>query len=357
MTDIQPETPPQPPKSAGPVREAHRLDEAALDGWLAANVAGYTPGALQVLQFKGGQSNPTYWLSDGAQAYVLRKKPPGKLLSKAHLVEREFQVMQSLRDTPVPTAQMYALCEDAAVIGTPFFVMEYVAGRTFWNVQLPKLAPEARAAVYGELVRVLAAIHAVDLPATGLADYGRPTAYVARQIARWTRQYQASQTAEVAPMERLIEWLPAHVPADEAATLVHGDYRLDNLVFHPTEPRVLAVLDWELSTLGHPLCDLAYVCMLYDLVLPKIGGLAGVDFAATQIPTEADFVAEYCRLTGRDGAPNLPYYKAFSLFRLAAIAQGVYKRSIDGNASSADAAMLGAAVPLLAKMACKLVGI
>jgi len=348
--------PPVPPKNAGPVRDAHRFDEARLDAWMAEHVEGYT-GSLQVRQFKGGQSNPTFWLADGEREYALRKKPPGKLLQSAHMVDREFRVMHALRDTDVPTAKMYALCEDDSVIGTSFFVMEYVKGRIFWNVQLSELEPVERTAIYEELARVLAAIHQVDLDATGLSDYGRPNAYVARQVKRWTKQYQASQTADLGPMNTLIEWLPANIPDDEVTSLVHGDYRLDNLIFHPTEPRALAVIDWELSTLGHPLSDLAYSCMLYDVMLPKIGGLAGVDFATSGIPSEDAFVARYCELVGRDGVPDLNYYKAFSLFRLAAIAQGVYKRSLDGNASSTEASMFGAAVPHLAGIACGLVGI
>jgi aminoglycoside phosphotransferase (APT) family kinase protein len=348
--------PPVPPKNAGPVRDAHRFDEARLDTWMSENVEGYT-GALQVCQFKGGQSNPTYWLADRERQYALRKKPPGKLLQSAHAVDREYRVMRALGETDVPTARMYALCEDDSVIGTWFFVMEYVQGRIFWNVQLPELEAGERRAIYEELARVLAAIHHVDLEAVGLSDFGRPDAYVARQVKRWTKQYLASRTEDVAPMNALIEWLPANIPEDEATALVHGDYRLDNLIFHPTEPRALAVIDWELSTLGHPLSDLAYTCMLYDVMLPKIGGLAGVDFDQTGIPTEDAFVARYCELIGRDGVPDLGYYKAFSLFRLAAIAQGVYKRSLDGNASSTEAAMFGAAVPHLASIACGLAGI
>ncbi len=323
---------------------------------MAEHVDGYT-GALQVRQFKGGQSNPTYWLADRERQYALRKKPPGKLLPSAHAVDREYRVMRALGDTAVPTATMYALCEDDSVIGTSFFVMEYVQGRIFWNVQLPELQASERGPIYDELSRVLAAIHSVDLAATGLSDYGRPDAYVARQVKRWTTQYLASQTADVEQMKALIDWMPANIPDDEATTLVHGDYRLDNLIFHPTEPRALAVIDWELSTLGHPLSDLAYACMLYDVTLPKIGGLAGVDFETSGIPTEDAFVARYCALIGRDQVPDLNYYKAFSLFRLAAIAQGVYKRSLDGNASSTEAAMFGAAVPHLAGIACRLAGI
>jgi len=323
---------------------------------MGENVEGYT-GGLQVCQFKGGQSNPTYWLADRERQYALRKKPPGKLLQSAHAVDREYRVMRALSDTDVPSATMYALCEDDSVIGTSFFVMEYVQGRIFWNVQLPELEPSERRAIYEELARVLAAIHSVDLGAVGLSDYGRPDAYVARQVKRWTKQYLASQTADVEPMNTLIEWLPANIPDDEATALVHGDYRLDNIIFHPSEPRALAVIDWELSTLGHPLSDLAYTCMLYDVMLPKIGGLAGVDFERSGIPDEDAFVARYCELVGRDGVPDLSYYKAFSVFRLAAIAQGVYKRSLDGNASSTEAAMFGAAVPHLAGIGCGLAGI
>ena len=323
---------------------------------MAENVEGYT-GGLQVCQFKGGQSNPTYWLADRERQYALRKKPPGELLQSAHAVDREYRVMRALGDTDVPSATMYALCEDDSVIGTSFFVMEYVEGRIFWNVQLPELEPSERRAIYEELARVLAAIHSVDLGAVGLSDYGRPDAYVQRQVKRWTKQYLASQTADVEAMNTLIEWLPANIPDDEATALVHGDYRLDNIIFHPTEPRALAVIDWELSTLGHPLSDLAYTCMLYDVMLPKIGGLAGVDFEKSGIPDETAFVARYCELVGREGVPDLNYYKAFSIFRLAAIAQGVYKRSLDGNASSTEAAMFGAAVPHLAGIGCGLAGI
>jgi len=323
---------------------------------MAENVQGYA-GELQVCQFKGGQSNPTYWLADRERQYALRKKPPGELLQSAHAVDREYRVMRALGGTDVPSATMYALCEDDSVIGTSFFVMEYVEGRIFWNVQLPELEPSERRAIYEELARVLAAIHSVDLGAVGLSDYGRPDAYVQRQVKRWTKQYLASQTADVEAMNTLIDWLPANIPDDEATALVHGDYRLDNIIFHPTEPRALAVIDWELSTLGHPLSDLAYTCMLYDVMLPKIGGLAGVDFEKSGIPDETAFVARYCELVGREGVPDLNYYKAFSIFRLAAIAQGVYKRSLDGNASSTEAAMFGAAVPHLAGIGCGLAGI
>jgi aminoglycoside phosphotransferase (APT) family kinase protein len=248
------------------------------------------------------------------------------------------------------------LCEDPSVIGTPFFVMAHVEGRIFWNVQMPEVTSATeRGALWDEIVRVLAAIHTVDVDAVGLSDYGKKGQYVARQVERWSRQYRASQTEIVAPMEALLAYLPAHVPASDATTLVHGDFRPDNLVFHPTEPRIVAVLDWELSTLGHPLSDLAYLCMLYDVALPKVGGLLGVDFEATGIPTEAALLAAYGRRTGLGERPDdWAYFKAFGLFRLAAIAQGVYQRSLQGNASSDEAAMYGAAVGHLAQIACGL---
>ncbi len=352
MIVVRPEAPP----NTGPPREAHRLDTAQLASWLAHHLGGLA-GDLDVRQFLGGQSNPTYWMADDERAYVLRKKPPGKLLRSAHQIEREYRVMHALADTEVPSPRMLALCRDESILGTPFFVMEYLPGRIFWNVQLPEIARPGRRAIYDELIRVLATIHTVDLEAVGLSDYGRPDAYVSRQIERWTAQYRASQTSEIPSMERLIDWLPTVRGREEPTTLVHGDFRLDNLIFDPSQPHALAVIDWELSTLGNPLCDLAYVCMLYEIQLPRIGGLAGVDLPGSGIPTEPELVDRYCQLTQRDGVPDLAYYKAFSLFRLAAIAQGVYRRSLDGNASSADAATAGRAGPMLAATACRLVGL
>lgn len=344
------------PLSTKEVSERHRFDQEALRRFIDANIAP-THGPLTVRQFRGGQSNPTFWVSDGAHEWVLRKKPPGSLLPSAHQVEREHRVLAALRDTDVPVAKVYALCEDPTVIGTAFYLMEHVRGRIFWNVQLPELAPSERSAIYDEVCRVLAAIHSVDLEEVGLSDYGKHGGYVERQIRRWSEQYRSSETQTVASMDALLAYLPSHVPAGDETTLAHGDYRLDNLIFHPSEPRVLAVIDWELSTLGHPLADLAYTCMLYDIAMPKVGGLLGVDFETSGIPSEARFVARYCELTGRAGVPDFAYYKAFSLFRLAAIAQGVYKRSLQGNASSDDAAMFGAAVAHLSGIACKLVGV
>lgn len=340
------------PESTTEVRPAHAFDERKLDAWLEANVPGAT-GPLVVRQFKGGQSNPTFFLAKGERGLVLRKKPPGTLLPSAHQVEREYAVLAALADTDVPVARVHALCEDAEVVGTPFYVMDHVAGRIFWDPQLPGIDPHERRAIYEEEVRVLAAIHAVDVDAVGLGAYGRRGEYVARQVARWSKQYAASATRAIPAMDRLIEYLPAHVPEGDETTLAHGDYRLDNLIFHPTEPRVLAVLDWELSTLGHPLSDVAYTCMLYDVILPNLGGLLGVDFAATGILSEAEFLARYRALTGRARIDDFAYFKAFSLFRLAAILQGVYKRSLQGNASSTTASQFGEAVDQLARVACQ----
>lgn len=351
---------PEPPESTREVRERHQFDEAQLLQWWKEAVQ--PTEALLVRQFKGGQSNPTFWIHDGTRAWVLRKKPPGKLLPSAHAVEREHRIMSALAETDVPVPDVSALCEDEAIIGTPFFVMAYVEGRIFWNVQLPKVeTPEERTAIYDELARVLAALHQVDPAKVGLADYGKQGRYVERQVARWTKQYRASETSDIAAMNALIDYLPAHLPAsDDVTTLVHGDYRMDNMVFHPTEPRCLALLDWELSTLGHPLADAAYTCMLYDVALPNVGGLLGVDFAKTGIPTEERFLERYIAHGGHapeGGASEWAYFKAFSLFRLAAIAQGVYKRSLQGNASSDQASMFGAAVGHLGGIACKLVGL
>jgi len=347
----------QAPANTRELRDSEAFDDVRLGAWLAKNVQGFDE-PMTVRKFRGGQSNPTYWVGTEGRAYALRKKPPGKLLPSAHAVEREYRVMRALADTDVPVAKTHVLCEDASIIGTPFFVMDYVEGRVFWNVQLPDASPDERRAIYREATRVLGAIHVVDVEGAGLGDYGRRGGYVARQVARWSKQYRATETRTIAEMDALVAWLPNNVPGDDATTLAHGDYRLDNLIFHPTESRVLAVIDWELSTLGHPLSDLAYMCMLYEVTLPKIGGLLGVDFQATGIPPEADLVADYCAATHRTEVPgDWAYFKAFSLFRLAAIAQGVFARSRQGNASSDDAAMYGAAVQHLASIACDLVQI
>lgn len=346
----------EPPANTGEIRAAHRLDEGRLAAWLHTNVEGFGP-SLTIRQFKGGQSNPTFWISDGNTAGVLRKKPPGTLLPSAHAVEREYRVISALKDTAVPVPRVYAACDDATVIGTPFYVMEHVEGRILWDVRLPGVAPEERAAIYEELVRVLAALHSVDVEAVGLSGYGKSERYVARQVERWTAQYRASEVDPIPHMDALAAWLPQHLPAGDESAITHGDFRLDNVIFHPTEPRALAVIDWELSTLGHPLADLAYTCMLYDIAMPRVGGLQGVDFATSGIPTEQALIARYCALTGRTGVADWPVFKAFSLFRIASIAQGVYKRSLQGNASSEQAGMYGQAVWLFSQVACSLVGL
>ncbi len=346
-----------PPSNTTEVREAHRFDEAALAAWLRANVPDFGTEFL-VRQFRGGQSNPTFWLTDGVRGYVLRKKPPGPILPSAHAVEREYKVIRALAGTDVPVPRAYALCEDPSVIGTPFYVMEHLEGRIFFDPRLPGLPKEEQRALYEEMVRVLAAIHRVDVDAVGLGDYGKRGEYVARQVKRWAQQYEASRTATIPPMEALLAWLPANVPSSDETTLAHGDFRIDNLIFHPTEPRALAVLDWELSTLGHPLADVAYTCMLYDVTVPGLGGLQNLDPEVCGIPSERELVERYRKLTGRaEGIPDFAYFKAFSLFRLAAIAQGVFRRSQLGNASSENAASFGAAVWALSRIACGLVGI
>jgi aminoglycoside phosphotransferase (APT) family kinase protein len=325
----------------GPVRAAHRFDEAALERYL--NAQGFaTP--LNVQQFGGGQSNPTFLLTAGGKRYVMRKKPPGKLLKSAHQVDREFRIMKALAATDVPVPRMHVLCEDESVIGTAFYVMDYLEGRIFRDPQLPGIAPAERAAIYDSMNDVLARLHKVNFERVGLGDFGKPGNYFERQVARWITQYRGAQTDEIPEMERLIEWMPRHIPADDSVSIAHGDYRLENSIFHPTEPRMIAVLDWELSTIGHPLADLAYNCMGYHVMNPRQGGLVGIDYAATGIPSERDYVAKYCERTGRSEIKNWSFYLSFSVFRLASISQGVYKRGLDGNASSAHAHQFGALV-------------
>jgi aminoglycoside phosphotransferase (APT) family kinase protein len=323
---------------------------------MQAHIEGFS-GPIDVQQFTGGQSNPTFLVHSDQRRYVLRRKPPGKLLPSAHAVDREFRVIAALAGTEVPVATAYALCEDPAVIGTPFYVMDYVEGRLFWDAALPEVAGLERRAVYEEMTRVIAALHAVNYAAVGLGDYGKSGRYVERQVARWTQQYRGSATETIDAMERLIEWLPKHIPADEETSIVHGDFRLDNAIFHPHEPQILAVLDWELSTLGHPLVDLAYLCMRYHLSAEQFRGLGGLDLAALQIPSEAECVADYCRRRGR--APVAPqdwtYYLAFNMFRLAGILQGVLARAIQGNASSVTALEAGRRARPLAEQAWGLV--
>ncbi len=335
------------PAGTREVRPAHRFDELALERYLAEQVPGFL-GPIRVTQFESGQSNPTFLLSAATGDYVLRKKPPGRLLPSAHMVEREYRVMLALRETAVPVPPVLLLCSDERIIGTPFFLMAYVPGRIFRHPWLPEAAPGERPAIYEAMVDVLASLHGVDYRAVGLEAFGKPGNYYSRQIARWSEQYLAAKTDEVPAMDRLATWLPAHVPAGDDTSLVHGDYRLENLIFHPTEPRIVAVVDWELSTLGHPLGDLAYNCLAYHLE-PDLLGLSSPADDTTGIPDENAQVEAYCRRTGRVNIPHWNFYVAFSLFRLASILQGVYARGLQGNASSEQALQRGAAARRIAE--------
>ena len=326
-----------------PVQERSRFDVGALEGYLRDRIEGFA-GPLTVEQFRGGQSNPTFKLTAGGRSYVLRRKPMGKLLPSAHAVDREFRVMSALAGTDVPVARMHLLCEDDGVIGSAFFVMDFVEGRVFWDGTLPGMQPAERRAIYEEMNRVIVALHKVDYAAVGLADYGKPGNYFERQIGRWTKQYQASETETIEAMNRLIEWLPAHIPPGDETTIVHGDYRLDNTIFHPTEPRILAVLDWELSTLGHPLADFSYHCMSWHIEQGgPFRGLGSIDHAALGIPTEREYIDLYCRRMGH--APIDPghwnFYLAYNLFRAAGITQGIMKRVQEGTAASLYAVEAG----------------
>jgi len=323
-----------------PVSAQHAFDAGALAAYLRAKGVRFD-GELHIAQFAGGQSNPTYLVGAGDQRYVLRRKPPGALLPSAHAVDREYKVMHALADSAVPVPKVLMMCDDPGVIGTAFFLMEYVDGRVFWDATLPGVAPAQRAALYDELNRVVAALHQVDYPARGLQDFGRPGNYLARQIDRWTRQYRAAETEPMEAMERLIEWLPKHVPASDETTVVHGDYRIDNVIFHPSEPRMLAVLDWELSTLGHPLADFAYHVMTWRVTADEFRGILGKDLRALGIPEEAAYVEAYCRRTGRESIADWDYYLAFNMFRMAAILQGILARAIQGNATSPEALATG----------------
>jgi len=342
------------------VATSHAFDVAALQAHLSARLPGFA-GPLSVEQFKGGQSNPTYKLITPSCAYVMRSKPGpvARLLPSAHAIEREFRVMQALAGSTVPVPQMLLLCEDESIIGRAFFVMQFVDGRVLWEQSLPALDKPARAAVYDEMNRVIAALHNVDVAAVGLSDFGKPGNYFDRQIGRWSKQYLASLTEPIPEMQALIEWLPEHIPpsARDAAQvgIVHGDYRLDNLVFDNHAPQIRAVLDWELSTLGHPLADFSYHCMAWHIPPGTFRGIGGLDHAALGIPTEAEYVQRYCQRTGRADAAALmadwDFYLAYNLFRLASITQGIAKRVVDGIASSAQAKATGASTPKLAQMA------
>ncbi|MDH3491853.1 MAG: phosphotransferase family protein [Gammaproteobacteria bacterium] len=333
------------------VRQAHRFDEQRLLDYLSSRVESFR-GPLEIRQFKGGQSNPTYLLDAASGRYVLRRKPPGKLLKSAHAVEREFRVISALHSTGFPVPRPLVLCEDDEVIGTTFFVMEFVEGRIFWDLDLPGLEPAERTAIYDNVNETIATLHNYDYAALGLGDFGKPGNYFARQISRWSGQYRASETATVDAMNALMEWLPENIPEDDSASIVHGDFRLDNMIVHSTEARVIAVLDWELSTIGHPLADFTYHLMTWQM--PEIGigsvGLAGKPLAELGIPAEEAYIEAYCRRTGRTGIANRNFYSAFNFFRLAAILQGIAGRVRDGTAASAHAAQAVNAVMPLADM-------
>lgn len=338
-----------------PVREQHRFDAAALDRYLAQTVQGFEGPAI-VSQFKGGQSNPTFLVTSRAgRKYVVRRKPPGHLLPSAHAVEREYRVITALGATDVPVPRTHALCEDASLIGTPFYVMDFVEGRIFWEPALPGLAPAERAEIYDAMNDALARLHRVDPAKVGLADYGKPGNYFARQITRWSKQYLASETDPIEAMHRLMAWLPAHVPTGDEVAIVHGDYRLDNMVFHPREPKVIALLDWELSTLGHPMADLSYNAMQWRLATSTGRGLGGMDLESLGIPSEADYVAAYCRRTGRERISDWDFCLAYNMFRLAAILQGIAGRVAEGTAASAHAVETAAMARPIAEQAWALV--
>jgi len=320
--------------------EQHELPLARLETWMRDHIEGFR-GPLAAEQFEGGQSNPTFKLLSGAGSYVLRSKPLGQLLPSAHAVDREYRVMRALSGTEVPVPEVHALCEDDAVIGSAFYVMEFLDGRIFWDPRLPGLSAAERHSMFDSMNSVIAALHSVDLVTVGLAEFGRPGNYMGRQVARWSRQYQASETEKQPAMDRLIEWLPRHLPPEGASRIVHGDYRIDNLIFHPTEPRVIGVLDWELSTIGDPLADFAYHAMAWRVTPELFRGLAGVNLVPLGIPTEDEYVAAYCARTGRSQTPGWEFYMVYSLFRLAAIMQGIAKRAIDGTAASPEAQELG----------------
>lgn len=313
------------------VEERHRIDDVRLDAWMRENVEGYQ-GPLTVLQFKGGQSNPTYRLNTPTKSYVMRRKPFGKLLPSAHAVDREFKVIAALHAQGFPVARAYALCMDDAVIGAAFYIMSMEEGRVFWNPTLPSLEPKERHAVFTSKIETLAKLHSYDPDKIGLGDFGKPGNYFARQVDRWTKQYRASETDLIPEMEKLIEWLPKTVPTQKRVSIVHGDYRIDNMIFHPTQPKVIAVLDWELSTLGDPMADFAYLLMQW--VMP---GLDGADFKALNIPSMEEAEAIYCKAAGVPPIENLNWYFSYNLFRLAGILQGIAKRIQDGTASNAKA--------------------
>ena len=344
------------------VRRGHQIDGTRLHEYLAEHLPGYSvsrrspqgEAGLEIRQFEGGQSNPTYFLRTPARDYVLRKKPPGQLLPSAHAVEREYRVMSALASTGIPVPPALLMCDDASVIGTPFFIMGCVDGRVFRQPHLPGVSASDRAAMYADMADVLARLHGINAAAIGLADYGKPGNYYSRQIGRWGQQYLAAKTEEIAAMDRLMAWLPAHIPPGDETSIVHGDYRIENLIFHPTEPRIVAIVDWELSTLGHPLADLAYNCLTYHLPPEALGLVDPIGSDRSGMPDEGQYVAMYCERAGRSNIPHWNFYLAFSMFRLASILQGVYARGLQGNAASAHALQRGKAARVIADIAWQL---
>lgn len=333
------------------VREPYRFDEGRLHAWMQDNVQDFA-GPLTVTQFKGGQSNPTYKLSTPGASYVLRRKPPGATVKGAHAVDREARIQSALVDTGVPVSRVHGLCTDDTVIGSWFYVMDFVEGRIIWDATFPDVPREQRPAYYDEMNRVISTLHNLDVEQLGLADFGKAGNYFERQINRWSRQYEADAVAGTNEhLDRLIEWLPQNISQDESVSISHGDFRVDNMIFHPTEPRVLAVLDWELSTIGHPIADFTYHAMMYRMPPIMITGLEGQDLPALNIPSEESYIAQYCQRTGRGNIPDLHFYFAFNMFRLAAIVHGIKARSLRGTASSAHAEKLVASLPLLARRA------
>lgn len=339
-----------------PVTERLRFDTAALAEYLRGAIDGFA-GGIEAEQFRGGQSNPTYLLTAGERRYVMRSKPApaAKLLPSAHAIEREYRVISALRTAGIPVPTAYCLCEDESVIGRAFYIMEFVEGRVLWDQSLPGVDPGTRRATYDEMNRVIAALHGVDYRAVGLEGFGRPGNYLARQIGRWSKQYQASETEKIESMDRLMQWLPENIPEGDETTVVHGDYRMDNLIFHASEPRIVAILDWELSTLGHPLADFAYHCMSWRIPPAQFRGIGGLDLATLGIPSEEEYVAMYCRRTGRQTIPHWNFYLAYNMFRLAAILQGIMKRALDGTAASQQALDAGKRARPLAEMGWRLV--
>lgn len=335
-----------------PVSDRQKFDVGALQAYMLEHIPGFA-GELEIEQFKGGQSNPTFKLSTPTQRFVLRTKPgpAAKLLASAHAIDREFRVMDALNKAGFPAPRQYVLCNDEAVIGRAFYLMEFVEGRVLWDQSLPGMTPLERAAYYDEMNRVIAQLHTIDYAAIGLETYGKPGNYFGRQIDRWTKQYRASETEKIEAMDALIDWLPNNIPPGDETSIVHGDYRLDNMIFHPTEPRILAILDWELSTLGHPLADFSYHCMSWHIPPGQFRGIGGLDHKALGIPSEADYIAKYCERTGKTiRQEDFAFYLAYNMFRMAGILQGIMKRYVDGTAASEQALMSGKAARPMAEM-------